>query len=261
MLLVIDIGNTNIVLGIFEGDTLKHTWRIHSKENMTEDEYYVLIDGLFKEKNISKQNIKDIVMASVVPPLEYVFKKLAQKYFNIQPLMLGAGVKTGIDIKTDNPREVGADLIAGAAAAHNKYKKAAIIIDFGTATTLTAISSKGEFLGTSFAPGVLISLEALYRRASKLPKVELTPPKRAVGKNTTESMLSGIFYGTIGQIENIVKNMKKELNDRETIVIGTGGVIKLFEGKMDFIDHIEHELVLEGLNLIYRKNTILISAR
>lgn len=255
MLFVIDIGNTNIVLGIFEGDKLAHSWRIYTKENMTEDEYYALISGLFKEANINKTKIKAVAIASVVPPLEYTFNKLAGKYFKIRPLILGAGAKTGIDIRTDNPKEVGADLIAGAVAAHNKYKQALIIIDFGTATTFTAVSSKGEFLGTSIAPGVMISLEALYRKASKLPKVDLTFPQKALGKNTRDSMLSGIVYGTIGQVENIVKNMKREMADKNVLVIGTGGILKFFEEKFPFIDHTEPDLVLEGLYLIYKRNS------
>lgn len=254
MLLAIDIGNTNIVLGIFENENLKHTWRIYTKENMTEDEYFILIDGFLKTSGKENKKITSIVIGSVVPPLEYTFTKLAQKYFKIQPVILGAGIKTGIDIRTDNPKEVGADLIAGAAAAYQKYKKALIIIDFGTSTTFTAISSKGEFLGTSFAPGVMISLEALYKKASKLPKVELSSPKYAIGKNTRDSMLSGIVYGTIGQVENIIKNIKKEMLDKDVLVIGTGGVLKFFEDKFNFIDKTEHDLVLHGLNFIFRKN-------
>lgn len=255
MLLVIDIGNTNIVLGVFVEEKLKHTWRMHTKENMTEDEYFVLLRGFLKEAEIEKDKISAIAIASVVPPLEYLFKKLADKYFKICPLVLGAGIKTGIDIRTDNPKEVGADLIAGAVAAFNKYKKALIVIDFGTATTFSAISSKGEFLGTSFAPGVLISLEALYKKASKLPKVDLVFPQKTIGKNTQDSMLSGIVYGTIGQVENIIKQMKLEMPDKDVLVIGTGGILKFFEDKFKFIDHIEHDLVLDGLYLIYKKNS------
>lgn len=256
MLLVIDIGNTNIVLGVFENDKLKHTWRVYTKENMTEDEYYVLIDGFLKEASVNKETINAIAIASVVPPLEYTFKKLADKYFKIQPLVLGAGVKTGIDIRTDNPKEVGADLIAGAVAAYHKHKKALIVIDFGTATTFTAVSAKGELLGTSIAPGVMISLEALYKRASKLPKVDLAFPQNAIGKNTRDSMISGIAYGTIGQVENIIRNMKREMPDKDAAVVGTGGILKFFGGKFPFIDHIEHDLVLEGLYLIYKKNSV-----
>lgn len=254
MLLAVDIGNTNITIGVFYNIDLKYTWRIYTKEDMTEDEYFVLINEFLKEAKLSRKEFEGIVISSVVPPLEYVFKKMAQKYFNLKPLILGAGIKTGMSIATDNPREVGADLIAGAVAAFNKYKQALIAVDFGTATTFSAVSSDGEFLGVSIAPGVIVSIEALYKRASKLPKIELQMPKRAIGKNTTESMLSGIVYGAFGQVEYIIKKMKKEMEDKNVLVVAIGGLSKFFEGKLSFIDKIEPDLILDGLRLIYEIN-------
>ena len=254
MVLAIDIGNTHIVLGVFKNNKLGHTWRIHTKESMTEDEYFVLIDIFFKEAKIKKKEIKGIVISSVVPPLEYLFNKLAFKFFNIKPLILSAGIKTGLAIRTDNPKEVGADLIAGAVGAFNKYKQALIIVDTGTATTVTAISSKGEFLGVAIAPGIMLALEALHSRASKLPKVELYYPEKAIGKNTRDSMISGVYFGALGQIERIVKEIKNEMREDKVLVLGTGGVLKFFENKLQCIDRIEHDLVLEGLYYIYLKN-------
>lgn len=254
MILVFDIGNTNITSGVFEGDCLKYTWRMHTKENMTEDEYHVLIDGFLKEQNLSKGLFEAVVISSVVPPLEYIFKKLVTKYFKLTPLTINPKIKTTITINTNDPGEVGADLIVGAEAAFDKFKKALIVIDFGTATTFTAISKDGELMGVSIAPGVLISLEALYSKASKIPKIDIVMPEKAIGRTTTESILSGVIYGAFGQVENIVNKIKTEMNEEDITVVATGGFSKFFEGKLKCIDIIVPDLLLEGLKIIYEKN-------
>lgn len=236
MLLVFDVGNTNMVLGIYEGTELKNYWRISTDKAKTSDEYGMLINNLFQYDNVDKNSIKDIIISSVVPNVMHSLENFCVKYFNKQPLIVGPGIKTGLNIKYDNPKQVGADRIVNAVAAIEKYKSPMIIIDFGTATTFCAISEKGEYLGGTIAPGIKISSEALFQRASKLPRVELLKPGMTICKNTVSAMQSGIIYGYVGLVDKIIAMMKKELGNDDIKVIATGGLSSLIASETDSID-------------------------
>ncbi|WP_195336675.1 type III pantothenate kinase [Paraclostridium bifermentans] len=254
MLLVFDVGNTNMVLGIYEGTELKNYWRISTDKAKTSDEYGMLINNLFQYDNVDKNSIKDIIISSVVPNVMHSLENFCVKYFNKQPLIVGPGIKTGLNIKYDNPKQVGADRIVNAVAAIEKYKTPMIIIDFGTATTFCAISEKGEYLGGTIAPGIKISSEALFQRASKLPRVELLKPGMTICKNTVSAMQSGIIYGYVGLVDKIIAMMKKELGNEDIKVIATGGLSSLIASETDSIDCVDKNLTLEGLKIIYNKN-------
>lgn len=254
MLLVFDVGNTNMVLGIYEGTELKNYWRISTDKAKTSDEYGMLINNLFQYDNVDKNSIKDIIISSVVPNVMHSLENFCVKYFNKQPLIVGPGIKTGLNIKYDNPKQVGADRIVNAVAAIEKYKSPMIIIDFGTATTFCAISEKGEYLGGTIAPGIKISSEALFQRASKLPRVELLKPGMTICKNTVSAMQSGIIYGYVGLVDKIIAMMKKELGNDDLKVIATGGLSSLIASETDSIDCVDKNLTLEGLKIIYNKN-------
>lgn len=254
MLLVFDVGNTNMVLGIYEGTELKKHWRINTDKEKTSDEYGILISSLFQYDKIDMNSIKDVIISSVVPNVMHSLENFCIKYCNKKPLIVGPGIKTGLNIKYDNPKQVGADRIVNAVAAIEKYKSPMIIIDFGTATTFCAISEKGEYLGGTIAPGIKISSEALFQRASKLPRVELTKPGTTIGKNTVSAMQSGIIYGYVGLVDKIVSMMKSELGGKDVKVIATGGLSVLIASETDSIDCVDKFLTLEGLRLIYEKN-------
>lgn len=254
MLLVFDVGNTNMVLGIYEGTELKKHWRINTDKEKTSDEYGILISSLFQYDKIDMDSIKDVIISSVVPNVMHSLENFCIKYCNKKPLIVGPGIKTGLNIKYDNPKQVGADRIVNAVAAIEKYKTPMIIIDFGTATTFCAISEKGEYLGGTIAPGIKISSEALFQRASKLPRVELTKPGTTIGKNTVSAMQSGIIYGYVGLVDKIVSMMKSELEGDDVKVIATGGLSVLIASETDSIDCVDKFLTLEGLRLIYDKN-------
>jgi type III pantothenate kinase len=253
MLLLCDVGNTNTVLGVYEGNETIAYWRIGTDSKKTTDEYGMLLRQLFLANNIDITQVKDIAISSVVPPLNQTLEEVSQKYFAIKPLIIGPGVKTGMPIHFDDPKEVGADRIVNAVAAFKKYGGPCIVIDFGTATTFDAISVKGEYLGGAIAPGVGISTEALFQHAAKLPRIELLKPLKVIGKSTVACMQSGIVYGYIGQIEGIVSRMKKELGGK-AYVIATGGLADLFGSATDSIDKVNHLLTLEGLKYIYSRN-------
>lgn len=254
MLLVFDVGNTNMVLGIYKGKELKKYWRISTDKAKTSDEYGMLINSLFQYDNVDITSIKDIIISSVVPNVMHSLENFCIKYFNKQPLVVGPGIKTGLNIKYDNPKQVGADRIVNAVAAIEKYKAPMIIIDFGTATTFCAISAKGEYLGGTIAPGIKISSEALFQRASKLPRVELLKPGMTICKNTVSAMQSGIIYGYVGLVDKVVKMMKDELGSEEVKVVATGGLSSLIASETDSIDCVDKFLTLEGLRIIYDKN-------
>ncbi|MEF9991512.1 MAG: type III pantothenate kinase [Paraclostridium sp.] len=254
MLLVFDVGNTNMVLGIYEGKELKKYWRISTDKAKTSDEYGMLINSLFQYDDVDIKSIKDIIISSVVPNVMHSLENFCIKYFNKQPLVVGPGIKTGLNIKYDNPKQVGADRIVNAVAAIEKYKAPMIIIDFGTATTFCAISEKGEYLGGTIAPGIKISSEALFQRASKLPRVELLKPGMTICKNTVSAMQSGIIYGYVGLVDKIVKMMKDELGSEQVKVVATGGLSSLIASETDSIDCVDKFLTLEGLRIIYNKN-------
>ena len=253
MLLAIDIGNTNIALGIFEGETLRATWNVATDIDKTADEYAVLLLNLLPMEGLNLSDIDHVSIACVVPPLLTIFEELSQRYFNISPLIVGPGVKTGVRICTDNPREVGADRVANAAAAHHLYSGPMILIDFGTATTLDVLSKEGDYLGGAIAPGILIAAEALFERASKLPRVELVPPEHAIGKNTVTTMQSGIIFGYVGLIESLVKRMNHELG-QEAYVVATGGLAEIIARQTKVVNTVNMHLTLIGLRLIHELN-------
>lgn len=257
MLLVIDVGNTNTVLGLYDGDKLIHDWRIRTEIDHTVDEYGMLIFNLYQSSRMKTEEIKAvsaIIISCVVPPMLNILEPLCVKYFNVKPMIVGPGIKTGMPIYYDNPKEVGADRIVNAVAAYNKYHQAAIIIDFGTATTFDYISPKGEYMGGCIAPGILISSEALFRRAAKLPRVEFSKPKSVITKDTVSAMQAGIMFGYAGLIDGIVERIKKEVNTKP-LVIATGGLASVVAPETKCIDKIEEMLTLEGLRIIYNLNS------
>ncbi len=253
MIMVFDVGNTNIVMGVYrEGQLFKH-WRIRTDNQRTCDEYGVLIKSLFDFDGLKMQDIEALVMSSVVPSLMLELEWMSQKFFSCRPLQVGPGIKTGLAIKYENPREVGADRVVNAVAAYHKYGGNLIIVDFGTATTFCVVNEKGEYLGGAIAPGIKISTEALFARAAKLPRVEMIKPRSLIGKNTVSSMQAGIVYGFVGQVEGIINRMKKEL-DFEPKVVATGGLAEIIARETAAIDVVDDFLTLDGLHLIYELN-------
>jgi type III pantothenate kinase len=253
MLLVIDVGNTNTVLGIYEEERLVDSWRIWTERDRTSDEYGIFVRNLFSSRSIPFERIKGIAISCVVPPMLGMLIELSDKFFHKVPLIVEYGVDTGIPIRTDHPMEVGADRIVNAVAAYHKYKRSLIVVDFGTATTFDYINRRGEYMGGAIAPGLGIATEALFMRASKLPRVELVKPKKVVGKNTVHSMQAGIVFGYVGLVDEIVRRMKKETGT-DTKVIATGGLAPLIAGESKTIEEVDDYLTLEGLRLIYKRN-------
>ncbi|MDY7034259.1 MAG: type III pantothenate kinase [Thermodesulfobacteriota bacterium] len=253
MLLVIDVGNTNTVLGVFDGDKLVQDWRIRTEEDGTVDEYGIMITNLYFSSKIAVKDIKAIVVSCVVPPLLTTIEELCRKYYNIKPLIVGPGIKTGMPIYYDNPKEVGADRIVNAVAAYEKYKQSLIIVDFGTATTFDYVSQKGEYQGGVIAPGITISSEALFKRASKLPHVEFIKPKSVVGKDTVSSMQAGIVFGYASLVDGIVERIIKEVKSTPK-VIATGGLAFLIASVSETITEVDDYLALKGLRILYERN-------
>lgn len=253
MLLVIDVGNTNIVLGIFKGEELMDHWRVSTNRLRTTDEYGVLIRNLFYLNGVNSDEIDAIIISSVVPPVMPTLERMCQRYFGLTPLVIGPGVKTGMDIKYDNPREVGADRIVNAVAAYEKFGGPVIIIDFGTATTFCAVDKKGTYLGGAICPGIGISTDALVQRTAKLPRIEVVRTDKVICRNTVESMQAGVFYGFVGQVDGIVARMRKELGCKAKVV-ATGGLAVIVAPATDAIDVVEPMLTLEGLRIIYDRN-------
>lgn len=254
MIFVFDVGNTNIVLGVYDCDELKYHWRIETDRNRSADEYGMLIRSLFDYAKLSSSDITGIIISSVVPPIMFSLERMCQKYFHIKPIVVGPGIKTGLDLKIDNPREVGADRIVNAVAAIRQYGCPLIIIDFGTATTFCYINEHRQYMGGAIAPGITISTEALYSRAAKLPRIEIARPEGGViGKNTVASMQSGVLYGYVGLVEGIVKRMLEESAQRPS-VIATGGLAPLIAKESEMIDIVDPFLTLKGLQLIYKRN-------
>ena len=258
MILLVDVGNTNIVLGVQKDDNCIASWRISTDVKKTSDEYSIQVMQLFSQHKLDPKDVKGIIISSVVPNIMHSLENMLRKCFCHEPIIVGPGIKTGINIKYDNPKEVGADRIVNAVAAHEIYKKPVIIIDFGTATTFCAVKANGDYLGGCICPGIRISSDALFERAAKLPRVELEVPKNIICKNTISSMQSGILFGYIGQVEYIVKKMKQEMKKsnltEEPFVIATGGLANLIAKETDSIDKVDSELTLEGLKILYEKN-------
>ena len=255
MLLVLDVGNSNIVAGVYDKETLVVHWRFSTDRQKTIDEYGILLGNMFAYSNVSMQEITAITISTVVPPLLVPLSKMCERYFKIKPLVIGPGIKTGICLKYENPREVGADRIVNAIAAYEKYKDkgALIVVDFGTATTFCAIAENGDYLGGAIAPGIGIATEALFQKAAKLPRIELIKPKSVICRNTVNSMQSGIIYGFVGQVDEIVRRMKTEL-DCDVYVVATGGLANLMYEESSTIDTVEPFLTLDGLRILHERN-------
>ena len=254
MILTLDIGNTNIKTALFKGMELVQYWRVSTNRNMSSDEYGILLMNLFSHNHISPDEVEGIMMSSVVPQINFTIEHMCRSYFGKTPLVVGPGIKTGINIKYENPRELGSDRIANAVAAYELYGGPCITIDFGTATNFGVISAKGEFLGGAICPGLKLAAEALTERAAKLPRFELTKPESVIGRNTVSNMQAGIVYGYIGQVNYLIERMKRELGDPNTKVIATGGLAVLVAGESNAIDIMDGLLTLKGLCLIHQKN-------
>jgi len=253
MLLAIDIGNTNIKLGIFGGDKLKATWNVATAIHRTSDEYGGTLLNLMEREKVPPSKITGVALCSVVPPLLPTFVELCGKYLNNKPLVVEIGVKTSMRIRYDNPREIGPDRVVNAVAAQNLYGKPLIIIDLGTATTFDVVSQEGDYLGGAIAPGIAIATEALYTRTAALPRIRLSRPEQVIGKNTISAMQSGIIFGYIGLIESMIQRIEHELG-RKAKVIATGGQAYPFAEEIAAIDVINPNLTLIGLRLIYEMN-------
>ena len=254
MLLVFDVGNTNIVLGLYDGDKMIYHWRAATNELKTADEYAASLGMMFQLDGVTFDMVTDVIISSVVPPVNPTLEYLCRRYFHVEPMMVGPGMKTGLNILYDNPRELGADRIVNAVAGITLYGGPLIIIDLGTATTFCAIDEKKRYLGGAVTPGIGISMEALFQRASKLPRIELTPASSVICKNTVSAMQSGIYYGAIGQVDGIVRRMKKEMGYKEIKVIATGGLADLIASQSETIDVIDPLLTLKGLYILFKKN-------
>ncbi|MDW5299507.1 MAG: type III pantothenate kinase [Sedimentibacter sp.] len=254
MILVVDIGNTNIVVGVYDDDNIVGSWRMVTRSEKTSDEYGIFILNLLNYNNISQKDIKSAIVSSVVPNVMHSFENALKKYFKIEPIIVGPGTKTGITISTDNPREVGADRIVGLVAAYHMYGGPLIVIDFGTATTYDVLTDKGEFKYGITSPGIQISADALWQKTAQLPSVELKKPSSILAKNTITSIQAGLVYGYIGQVEYIVNKIKEEMHIEDMKVVATGGLGRLMADETQAIDVYDSQLLFKGLKIIHDKN-------
>lgn len=263
MLLTVDVGNTNVVLGVFENRNLITNWRLTTDTRRSADEYGTLVDSMFRHEGLDPGDIDDIIISSVVPSLIFPLQHMSYKYFNLEPIIVETGIKTGLRIKCDDPRQLGSDRIVNSVAAYTKYKGPLIIVDFGTATTFCVVTGEGDFVGGAIAPGIKTSATALFQQTAKLPNVDLEKPGRFICKNTTECIQAGLIFGHMGLAEYLINGMKDELVElygaerSEIKVIATGGMATMVESGVDCIDVIDKRLTLEGLLIIYEKNKVL----
>ena len=260
MLLAIDVGNTNLVLGVFNGEELVESWRMATDNNRTADEYGTMIDMMLRHDGIDPEQIDDIIIASVVPSLMFTLEHMCLKYYNRSAIVIETGIKTGLKIKYDDPRQVGADRIVNSVAAHTKYGGDLIVIDYGTATTFCCVTADGSFIGGAIAPGIKTQAAALFEHTAKLPNVDLELPGRYICKNTSEAMQSGLIYGHMGFTEHMIRGMKQEMSaetgtaPEDIKVVATGGMATMVESGVDCIDIIDRRLTLSGLQILYEKN-------
>ena len=254
MLLCIDIGNTNLVFGLWDGGKWLDRWRVRTVQNKMPDEYAMLMKTLLTERGYALEDVGRVAIASVVPRLKSVFQELFLRYFGIEPLIIGPGVRTGLKIRIDNPVELGADLVADAVAAYSRFNTACIIVDFGTATTFSAVSKEGEFMGVAIAPGIEVAADALSSKAAQLPRINLVAPPKAIGTNTIHSMQSGLIYGYIGLVEGLIHRIREEIGG-EAVVVATGGLSEVLAPLTKEIEEIDADLTLEGLRIIMERNT------
>ena len=257
MLLAIDVGNTNIVLGVFDGQTLVQSWRLQTLRERTSDELGLLVDGLFAHSRIERAQIRGVILGSVVPPLTGTLRTMVQRYFGVTPVIVEPGVNTSMPILYENPAEVGADRIVNGVAAWEKFGggggRPLIVVDFGTATTLDAISAKGEYLGGAICPGVTISADALFQRAARLPRIDVRKPAHVVGRTTVGAMESGLFWGYVGMVEGLVRRMSDELGGN-AICVATGGLADVIAPETPLIQHVDADLTLHGLRIVWERN-------
>ncbi len=253
MVLVLDVGNTNITFGVFKGNEIEATFRITTKMPRTSDEYGMIISNLLERNEVNVKDIKDAIICSVVPNTMHSLQNALIKYFDIKPIVVEAGIKTGIRIATPNPQQIGADRIVDAVAAYELYGGPVLVIDFGTATTYDLVDADGTFLGGITAPGIRISAKALWEDAAKLPEIEIKKPEKILGKDTITSMQSGLVYGQIGQTEYIIKKTLEEAGLTNAKVVVTGGLGRIISNETDTIDVYDPELTLKGINLVYQK--------
>ena len=260
MLLAIDVGNTNVVLGVFNGSVLVESWRLATDNRRSADEYGTIIDSMFRHRSIDPAEIDDIIISSVVPSLLFTLEHMCLKFYNRNPIVVEKGIKTGLNIRYDDPRQVGSDRIVNCVAAHTRYGGNLIVVDFGTATTFSCVSADGAFLGGAIAPGMKTQAAALFEHTAKLPNVDLEIPGSFICKNTSEGMRSGLVYGHMGFTEHMIKGMKAEMSSElgctpeDVKVIATGGMATMVESGVDCIDVIDRRLTLDGLQMLHEKN-------
>src|SRR5690348_5003245 len=256
MLLAIDVGNSNIVLGVFDGTTLVQSWRLQTMRERTSDELGLLVDGLFAHSRIERVQVRGVILGSVVPPLTGTIRSMVQRYFGVDALTIEPGVNTGMPILYENPAEVGADRIVNSVAAWERFGhggRPMIVVDFGTATTLDAISARGEYLGGAICPGVQISADALFQRAARLPRIDVRKPARVVGRTTIGAMEAGLFWGYVGMVDGLARRMSDELGGG-ALGVATGGLADIIAPEIPLIQHVDIDLTLHGLRIVWERN-------